>query len=430
MDSDSFYIEYEKENIIIDGNPYPFTVFLSAEDCFTLIDALDHKPDQCRQSMAEYIRTRLDVPEDQKPSADCILAQGDDFFKGIFELLLRSDETLKKFYEAHQDDPDICHRFAAALKDEFGDIPHKQTLTVSIPKIQIPQIQIPQIPPIPLDVFEANRIAMERWNKISESIATAYTNMHNVISVFSQYSDTWFERIRQSIEAAYQIGNRLSEILQTVYIPDLSEERKEQLRISHETWGKYGWTQPLSAPDTFLDRLPSDRKNANEKALLYCKNTDMEKLFTALLDIPHVKKSDVNEAMFAFRNRQYKSCALILFTLIDARLIRLQRKEDRRKKDKYREVGKGAAKKLFERIEKEQDIHKKTFMLFSHENIFNCLLVVFADGKDFKIQPEGINRNFLGHGMLTRKVARKDCVQLFLLYYNLLDYLDIIYGKH
>ena len=139
--------------------------------------------------MAEYIRTRLDVPEDQKPSADCILAQGDDFFKGIFELLLRSDETLKKFYEAHQDDPDICHRFAAALKDEFGDIPHKQTLTVSIPKIQIPQIQIPQIPPIPLDVFEANRIAMERWNKISESIATAYTNMHNVISVFSQYSD-------------------------------------------------------------------------------------------------------------------------------------------------------------------------------------------------------------------------------------------------
>ena len=69
-------------------------------------------------------------------------------------------------------------------------------------------------------------------------------------------------------------------------------------------------------------------------------------------------------------------------------------------------------------------------MLFSHENIFNCLLAVFADGKDFKIQPEGINRNFLGHGMLTRKVARKDCVQLFLLYYNLMDYLDIIYGKH
>ena len=47
MDSDSFYIEYEKENIIIDGNPYPFTVFLSAEDCFTLIDALDDKHDQC-----------------------------------------------------------------------------------------------------------------------------------------------------------------------------------------------------------------------------------------------------------------------------------------------------------------------------------------------------------------------------------------------
>ena len=156
----------------------------------------------------------------------------------------------------------------------------------------------------------------------------------------------------------------------------------------------------------------------------------MEQLFAALLDLPHVKKSDVNEAIFAFRNRQYKSCALILFTLIDARLIRLQRDEDRKGRKKRRDSGKNAAENLFKHIAEEQDIHGKTFMLFSHENIIHCLLTVFADGNDFKEQPDGINRNFLGHGMLTRKVARKDCVQLFLLYYNLLDYIDIIYGKH
>lgn len=422
MNDNSFSVEYEKENILIDGKPYPFTVFLSAEDCFTLIEALDHKPNQCRRSVAEYIRTRLDIPEDQKPPIDRIIMQEDDFFAGIFEKICRSDGALKSVYEIRTDDSDICHRFVSALKTEFGDVPLKQLTAVSIPKIQVPQI--------PPNVFETSKIAIDRWNKISETVTTAYTNMCNVVSTFAQYSNTWFERIQQSIEVAYQFGNRLSEILQTIYIPELSEERKEELRVSHKTWGKYGWTQPPSAPDTFLDRPPTDRKDANAKALSYCKNSDMEELFSALPNLPHVKKSDVDEAIYTFKNRQYKSCALILFALIDARLIRLQRKEDRREKDKYREVGKRAAKKLFERIEKEQDIHKKTFTLFSHENIFNCLLTVFADGKDFKIQPDGINRNFLGHGMLTRKVARKDCVQLFLLYYNLLDYLDIIYGKH
>ena len=52
---------------------------------------------------------------------------------------------------------------------------------------------------------------------------------------------------------------------------------------------------------------------------------------------------------------------------------------------------------------------------------------VFEKGNDFRKQPEVLNRNFLDHGMLTRKVTRKDCVQLFLLYYNILELLDMIY---
>ena len=421
MNDDSFSVEYEKESILIDGSPYLFSVFLSAEDCFALIDTLDKNPNQCRRAISEYIWKRIDVPEEKKPSIVRMMVQADDFFTGIFEKICRDDDALKSIYEARTDDTDICHRFVSALKAEFEDVPLKQLTKASVPLIQIPQIST--------NVLEAGRIALERWNKISESVTTAYTNICNMVSQFAQYSDTWFESIQKAIETAYQIGNKISDILQTIYIPELSEEQKERLRVSHGVWGKYGWTQPLSAPEVFLNTPPIDRKDANAKALAYCKNADMEELFVALLNLPHSKKSDVNEAIFAFRNRRYKSCALILFTLIDARMIRLQRKEDRREKDKYREVGKGAAKKLFKRIEKEKDIHKKTFVLFFHENIFSCLLTVFAGANDFKVQPDGINRNFLGHGMLTRKVVRKDCVQLFLLYYNLLDYLGIIYGR-
>lgn len=287
-----------------------------------------------------------------------------------------------------------------------------------------------QIPQMPAGAFNACRTLTEQWSTISEIATNVYTNTLNALSSFAQQSDIWFEKIQHSFNIINQIGNTISTFLQSVYIPELSEEQKEQLRCSHEAWGKYGWTQPPSAPITFLDRPPVDRKDATIKALKYCKNTDLERLFATLLELPHAKKSDINEAIFDFKNRKYKSSALILFALIDARLIRLQRDDDRREKGNYRAVGKGAAKKLFERIEKEQDIHKRTFILFSHQNILHCLLTVFADGKDFRVQPDEINRNFVGHGMLTRKVTRKDCVQLFLLYYNLLSYLDIIYGKH
>ena len=69
-------------------------------------------------------------------------------------------------------------------------------------------------------------------------------------------------------------------------------------------------------------------------------------------------------------------------------------------------------------------------MLFTamfYANLFSCLFKMFEDGNDFKKQPQVINRNFLDHGMLTRRVSRKDCIQLFLLYYNMLCLLDMVY---
>lgn len=39
-----------------------------------------------------------------------------------------------------------------------------------------------------------------------------------------------------------------------------------------------------------------------------------------------LKKSDFDEAVVDFNNRRYKSCAMILYSLIDARTIRLQGK--------------------------------------------------------------------------------------------------------
>ena len=54
----------------------------------------------------------------------------------------------------------------------------------------------------------------------------------------------------------------------------------------------------------------------------------------------------------------------------------------------------------------------------------SCLTTVFQFGNDFRNEGKAINRNFISHGMSERKVSKIDCLQLFLLYRNLLTFVD------
>lgn len=78
MNNIPFSIEYKKENVLIDGKKYSFIIFVSEEDCSKLIELLKHTPNYCRQAIANYIRTKLDISEDQKPSMRCIATQDND----------------------------------------------------------------------------------------------------------------------------------------------------------------------------------------------------------------------------------------------------------------------------------------------------------------------------------------------------------------
>ena len=150
----------------------------------------------------------------------------------------------------------------------------------------------------------------------------------------------------------------------------------------------------------------------------------MEQIFEIISETKRVKKADFEEAVFDYNHRQYKSCALILFSLVDAVLIRLQKKSDLN--GKRRKVGLSAVSEAKKRT--ETDINTQMlFIAMFYTNLFACLEKVFESGKDFKNQPDVINRNFLDHGMMTNKVRKKDCIQLFLLYYNMLELLDMIY---
>ena len=418
-----FPMEPKRAMILVDGQPFSFVVFLSTDDSFTLVSTLEQETANCRKAVAEYILRQLDVDDTQKPSIERVLAQSNAFFETVFELLLQDNDDFKIHYERRKDDPDICHRFVAAINDGFEKIANPILDTIVDVAGRASTLSL-SLPAISSDAF---KMLENRQFQIFEKMQQMYTVSINALSAFSQISDAWFENIRHSFEAAQLVSGQIAELIKAVQIPTLTEDRKEEICASYKKWGEYGWTMPLSAPIRLFSAPPTSKNDANKKALAYCKSKDVQELFSLLRNVKGIKKSDLEEAIFDFEQGKYKSCVLVLFGLVDAKLIRLQREEDRNKRNRKRPVGKTAATNLFRHIQEETNIDKQVHQLFEFQNIYACLLSVFADGDDFTNQPSIVNRNFVDHGMIHRKVSRRDCVQMFLLYYHLLKFLDRFY---
>ena len=132
----------------------------------------------------------------------------------------------------------------------------------------------------------------------------------------------------------------------------------------------------------------------------------------------NTKKSDLDSAIFCYRNKQYKACAMLIFCLIDSLLIK------RQSKDQWRKVGLNAIKKLNEKFEEKLSSRSLFIIGLYNTNLKTCLETIFAQGKNFVKEPSIINRNFISHGMNTRVVRKRDCTQLFIVLHNLLYFLD------
>ena len=283
-------------------------------------------------------------------------------------------------------------------------------------------------------VIRDNTRAIDRLLPVVESMTKEifntdyFSQLHEALDLLLQrIAEVYTFDFSAVFESMRDFSERLSEMLKDIQIPEFSEEQKRKLMESHRQWGEYGWTtNPCADYETFFDVVPANQKEADSVAMKYCSKRYIPLIFEEIRRCKRAKISDFEEAVFAFDSSKYKSCALLLFSLIDAQLIRLQKRSDFDDKQRRRKVGSGAINKTKARA--EQDLSEgMLFTALFYENLFSCLLKVFEDGHDFKTQPQVINRNFLNHGMLTKRVSRKDCIQLFLLYYNMLCLLDMVY---
>lgn len=249
------------------------------------------------------------------------------------------------------------------------------------------------------EMYESMRPIFENLGNMAARMQDIYKNMVPVLEVFQQ--------------TLASIANAIAGIS----IPSLSEERKQEILESHLQWGKLGWSWFQDASMDFYDDPPVDIRDANAKVKHLCSLQGLESIFDQLRE-QKINHEDLESAIFCFRNRQYKACALMLFGLIDAKLIRVQPRGNG-----TRMVGAGAVRQLKTQFEGSKDKQVFYTMLFC-SNLFACLETIFAYGNDFKNEPNIINRNFVDHGMNRKRIRKRDCIQLFLVLNNLMLFLS------
>ena len=276
----------------------------------------------------------------------------------------------------------------------------------------------------PATIEEARTKMKSNLEHIVGGIAQSFSFAHELANTmrpalenFARMAQELSAAMKPIVEAVQQATASFTKAIADFQLPTITEERKQELIASYKKWGEYGWTLCPDAPFDCFNELPASIEAANAVMMPLCSKREMEQLFDELHS-QRIKKEDLNAAILCYNNRQYKACALILFGIIDAKLIRKQKRGE-----KYRPSGSKAAKRLREQFE-GGDNEKKLFTMLLCVNLFSCLETLFANADDFKVEPATINRNFVSHGMTRRPVRQRDCIQLFLALYNLMLFFE------
>lgn len=396
-----------RKEVVYSINSLNYIAKVSLRDILYLDECSSKELVDYRKYTAEKILEH--TSGDNKPNVEQIESQPDEFFKEIFDCFLLDNSDFLELYSSCES-TEICERYALSYR--------RYLLNITVDKAaQIPQA----INTALIDVAEkAASIVQEVNFDFLESIAE---KINSAMSWYADNASKIIGSLASALEGFAKISENLlsgiSDFITEINVPEYSEEEKQKLIKAYRQWGKFGWTIPPNSYLNSFHNCPDTLLEADKAALQFCKNQDMEELFISLEALCKRKK-DIREAIECYHHRHYKACALILFSLIDSRIIRLQSKNE-----KYG-VGIGAISK-FKKIAKEKTTNEgKLFLALSYENIFPCLFTMFEDTNNFTKKQTIINRNYLDHGISYKSVRKKDCIKLFLLLYNMLEFIEII----
>lgn len=351
-------------SVSIDGKKYKLQTYLTALDAKTLRLVNAPMSDiEYRLVFSKIIWKKIVGEESSRPSVKCIYEQPDTLFEAFIEGVLKKEPRLAPFYEKHSSESDCCKRFILAYRDCLASF---------------------------------NEDLMKTF---SETVVPVIESLDEII--------------RRVVKA-------ITKPIEEREILEFADKRFQKNKKTVCKWGFYGWTLPPELDVDFFLSCPASQADADKQMKRFCSNKALQNLWAVTREFPNCKKSDFDEAIFAFEQKRYKSCALLLFSLIDAKLIRFQK---RFHDDGQIQVGTRAIHYFEKRYQNEYTVDFPLLPNLSFFNTLICLQEVYKSYPNFADIPHIINRHFVAHGMTIKPVRKKDCVQLFYLYFNLLDLL-------
>ncbi len=161
--------------------------------------------------------------------------------------------------------------------------------------------------------FNTMKITVKSANQSIENIHYCIQNLYQGIENFSKV-------IKNISDLQETIFPKIVEIISNLQIPGYTAEKKQVLINSHMKWGKYGWTYNAETPLVRFDKEPLSQEDADQQMMQYCTIENIRGMVAALIDI-NLDKDDLEEALFCYENGKYKSCTMLLFSLLDKMLI-------------------------------------------------------------------------------------------------------------
>lgn len=211
---------------------------------------------------------------------------------------------------------------------------------------------------------------------------------------------------------AVQIASNISKAL-VAAIP--SKEKQEKIVVALQQWSNYGWCLIDWASMDLYHNAPSSVQEADELSMEYCSEEEVSNLINGLKGKVD-NKTEFEEAVVSYKNQCYTACAMILFATIDSVMIRLQ---------EYKEKNWRMLPREYAENQKNNSDEKSFLRTASYLAMLNAITTIYKKGNDFTNEDtEMLNRNFVDHGMNTRKVTQIDCIKLFLIIDNLFYFME------
>ena len=197
----------------------------------------------------------------------------------------------------------------------------------------------------------------------------------------------------------------------------LDNKIPENIKESIKYWAEKNWIIVLSLPYRKIQNLFFSKSNDFEKESCYLmekvkENLKNREINEKILKSSFFENNAYNSVMECNKNKNYYAGVMVLSTMIDGALIKIQEKKKNRKK-----IGKNAVK----------EINNKSNESRSLEYILDYSLIIwlkkfFENADDFSNKK--LNRNMLLHGMYEKEITELEFFQLLNVVHNMVERLD------